>query len=129
MPYDVSFSRSEGLLRMAVSGTRIPGQVVQDGLALWVKLAEEFAKDDTCSILAVFDIKGPKNYSEAYRIFEDPGRFNFRRDTAMAAVYLNREHFEAEKFGETVARNRFWNLRVFGDEAEARAWILGQRKD
>jgi hypothetical protein len=32
----------------------------------------------------------------------------------------------AERFGELVARNRGADARVFTDEAEARAWLVGR---
>ncbi|MDB5050946.1 MAG: hypothetical protein JWO30_4017 [Fibrobacteres bacterium] len=127
MSYHIAVSKTDNLLRMDVTGTRVPGQVVEDAKECWMRLSEEFEKDDTCRVMGVFDLTGKKTFFESYQIFENPGKFNIERTSTIAIVYLNGDTYAEDKFGETVARNRAWNVKVCCTESEALSWLASQR--
>jgi len=123
MPYNCAISETPDYLRVDVSGECLPGREVEDSIGVWKKVAEVCREKGLARILAVCDIPGKLPIFAAFEIAAHPETFGWDHRFKLALVQLHQERLEGSLFSETVAFNRGYKLKVFGDEESAVQWL------
>lgn len=126
MPYETEIQAFEDHIRVAVSGTRMPGKVVADAIRVGKQISKACRDAGVHRVLAIFHMTGRLPPTEAYEIFSDPEALGWSRDIKLALVDMNEDSKEDSLFSETVAVNRAYQMGVFDTEAEAKDWLLDQ---
>ena len=123
MSYDLKMTCKSGFLHAEVTGIRSVDTIVDAAR----RIIEECSTAMTSKVLVdVRQLQGRLDTLEAYQIpaetFED-----LRRPGVIkaAAIVDHPEYLDRGRFFETVAQNRGFNLRIFGDVDEAVQWIEG----
>ena len=73
-------------------------------------------------MLAYIEVAGIFPTEAAFEVASDPESWGWERHFKAAMVYTHRERYE-NNFSETVAFNRYINIKGFMDEDEARQWL------
>ena len=118
------FSQNQDYLRMDVSGNWTPGKEADEAIKFWAQAADVCRENEQTHVLAVFDIPGSMPTMAAFEVASDPEAFGWDRRVKVALVYTHRERFESNLFSETVAVNRYYQVKAFQDESAARDWLL-----
>ena len=126
MPTVHRIDNKQDFLRLEVSGQWTPGKEAREATAIFSKLAAMCRKTGICRIIKVFHIPGRLPTMAAYDIANDPSAFGWNRKWKTALVFTYAERFESNRFTETVAFNRLYNVKLFRDESTAQAWLLGK---
>lgn len=125
MPYDVNIAETEGVLRVEVKGERSADteKAIGDISSVWRRVGRECLTRHIDRVLAVFELTGPFSIVGAYRVASQPEKFEFDSKTRIAIADLDDESFRNNKFSETVAVNRGWQIKVFDNERDALEWL------
>lgn len=125
MSYHIEFADRADHLRVEVSGHRTPGREVEDAVAVWSEVADRCRAASLPRILAVMKLSGRLPTMAAFDIAHAPDSFGWSREFQLALVDLNEESRKDNLFTETIAVNRGFRVKVFDNEDDARAWLLG----
>ncbi|MEQ9089510.1 MAG: hypothetical protein RIE52_00380 [Balneola sp.] len=94
--------------------------------AIWAEIAVKMKEYDLRKILVVENIKmNASTVFEMYQIIQASFKLGFA-GKSIAFVDLVEEHYEHNKFGETLGRNLGVNCKIFNTENEAAAWLKKQ---
>ncbi len=122
MNYTLTFNRKETYLYVRLEGK----PSYEDILTFWEQVRDEASKQDCLRTLidARLDSDFPSfstahNYSISARLSE----LGFAQGTKVAIVYAVSRFYTNDQFGETVARNRGFNIRIFKKIEEAEDWL------
>lgn len=126
MPYKFCIEEQEGYIRVEVSGERVPGSEEEDAIRVWSCVAEVCEAKKIDRVLGIYKVTGRLPATAAHAIAFDPARFGWSRRFKLALVNLNEESRLDTLFLEDVAVSSGYQIRVFDNEEEARAWLLGQ---
>jgi len=124
MPYSTTIESRDSYIFVHVSGQRQRGSEADDSLQIWKQVASLCREKNTRGLLTVLDIGGRLPASAAYQIVTTLESIGVPRQLVVALVDLNAESLQDNLFSETVALNRGYRVRVFGDEQEALQWLL-----
>jgi hypothetical protein len=125
MPYEVSIQEQEDYIRVEISGKRIPGNEVDDAVSVWSHVAEVCRAKEKNQILGIYNVTGRLPIRAAHTIAYDPARFGYSKHFKLALVNLREESLQDFLFVEDVAVSSGYRVRVFEQEEEAKAWLLG----
>ncbi len=100
------------------------GNEAQDSINIWLQVAMACRESNVSLILVLSEIIGHLPTMAAFEIANDPEAFGWSRRLKLAIVDLNNEARPDSLFGENVAVNRGFNLKIFENEPEARAWLF-----
>ena len=123
MTVEYRIERKHGHVRLYVSGEWTRGQEANEAKKIWEELVELSRQTGIYRLIAVFDIPGCLPTMEAFEIANAPVSSGWDHRWKVALVYPYPERFESNLFSETVAVNRGYNIKVFRDELDARAWL------
>ena len=120
-PFRIDYSRDGELLRAHVTGVN---GTLETTLACWTALAAELQRVPVPkSLLVVDDMEGepppPEQLAQFVQSMVGMGFEGVR----VAYVEAHAEQIPAVEFGEILARERGFDARVFGNEADARIWL------
>ena len=127
MSYICHISQHADYLRADVSGDWSPGNEKGDALDVWTQVAESYLKGRLNRVLAVWDVPGRLPTMAAFNLGSKIDALGVGRQFKLAIVHLKEDRLEDSKFAETVAVNRGYRIKVFGDEETAQNWLLSQR--
>ena len=121
LTFRIDYSRDGELLRAHVTGVN---GTLETTLACWMALAAELQRDPgPKSLLVVDDMEGepppPEQLAQFVQAMVGMGFEGVR----VAYVEAHAEQIPAVEFGEILARERGFDARVFGNEADARIWL------
>ena len=71
------------------------------------------------------DVQGEPTSSNAQLQAGLMATFGFERQQRIACVFLQERMLRVNRLGALLAAEQGWNIRAFGSEAEARAWLDG----
>lgn len=125
MPYEVSIQEQEDYIRAEISGKRIPGKEEEDAISVWSQVANVCRAKEKNRILGVYKVTGRLPIRAAHAIAYDPARFGYSKRFKLALVNLREESRQDVLFVEDVAVCSGYRVRVFEEEQEATAWLLG----
>lgn len=123
MPYDYKIEKQADYLLVEVSGNREHGREVIDSLMGWKKVAEMCHVKKLHKVLTVLKLTGRLPTFSAYEIGSVPDTFGWGHKFKGAIVDLNKESIEDNRFGETVANNRGYRIKIFDNVEDAKEWL------
>lgn len=124
MPYRCVVTTTADYLRVDVSGDWRLGQELADASAVWKQVSEACRNQACTRVLAVWDVAGRLPTVSAYALAAHPESFGWDRSIKAAVVHRHKERLQDSLFAETVGVNRGYDVKVFGDEEKALAWLL-----
>ncbi len=127
MTYRIAFDEEPGLLVARVRGER-PDLDADAGIEAaqgWRAIAEEARGRGVGRILLLVDVQGEPTSSNAQLQAGLMATFGFERQQRIACVFLQERMLRVNRLGALLAAEQGWNIRAFGSEAEARAWLDG----
>ena len=123
MSYQIQFEITNELLHVEILGNRSEGDLSSNARAAWSQIAEVCNNNKLSRILVISHATGKYRTFNAYEINSALEECGIQKSWKIAFVNLDRESYEDIKFGETVAANRGFQLRVFPTEKAGRAWL------
>lgn len=118
--FRIDYSREGDLLRAHVTG--VNGSL-ETTVAYWTALAGEVLRDVPKALLVIDDMIGdpppPEQLAQFVQAMVGMGFEGVR----VAYVEAHAEQIPAVEFGEILARERGFDVRVFGNEGDARIWL------
>lgn len=123
--YKIDIQEQGDYLRATVSGERVEGQELDDAVGVWLQLAGLCHQKGHSRVLALVDLTGEIPPMVAYKLAESPDRFGWSRTFKAAVVDINEVSRNSNRFTETVAVNRGYQVKIFSCEQEAIGWLLG----
>lgn len=125
MQIEMTLIESDGILRVDLQGHRDAKQAISQATSIWPRVAAECRARNIYRILAISQLTGRLPPLSAYAISSNPQQFNWDRNFQLAFVDLNPESLADNQFGELVATNRGWSMKVFDNEQDAMTWLNG----
>ena len=125
MSVTFKITNHEDFLRLDVSGEYMPGTVAEEAINIWARTADACREHSKSRVLMVNDVPGAMPTIAAFEIASNPSEIGWDPRVKIALVYTHKERFESNIFSETVARNRYLNVKAFQDEPAAISWLLG----
>jgi hypothetical protein len=120
MTYTLEMNTEGSLLVARVSGKRTLETVSAMAMHIVQACIEQQC---TLALVDVRPLEGRLTVSNSYQVVAD-GFDQYRRMGLQRAAIVDREiDPDGKSFFETVARNRGFDLRIFTDMTEARAWL------
>ena len=118
--FRIDYQRQGSLLRARVTGVN---GTLETTLAYWMALAEEIRRDPPRSLLVIEDMEGnPPPPEQLTQFVEAMIGMDFE-GVRVAYVDAHATHIPGVEYGESMARERGFDARVFGNVAEAEAWL------
>ena len=124
MAYSLDFQLKSEFLRVEISGDRTEGDLVTGARAAWTKVAATCRENNLSRILLVSSATGTYNTADGYDINSTLEECGVEKTWKIAFVNLDADSYHDIQFGETVAVNRGYWLRLFSTENDAMAWLL-----
>jgi hypothetical protein len=125
MRVQYSIHKNQDHLRTQVSGTWTPGKESEEIIRFLEKVTDACRKLGVNRILLVIDIPGRIQIWDAHKVALSSESFGWDRSFMLALVYTHEERFESNLFSERLAASRGLKVKVFRDETNAKAWLLG----
>jgi hypothetical protein len=120
-----SIHNNQDHLRTQVSGAWTPGRESEEIIRFLEKVTDACRKLGVNRILAVIDIPGRIQIWDAHKVAHSSESFGWDRNFRLALVYTHQERYESNLFSERLAASRGLRVKVFRDETNAKAWLLG----
>lgn len=124
MGYDVYITKENNYLRAEIHGNRVPGKEIINMSEAWRKIRVAGRNENIYKILAIINVSGHLKKSTTLKMSLAPSEFGWSRDFKLAAVDLNKDSYEANKFSVLVSGNRGYNTELFNNEVDAKTWLL-----
>jgi hypothetical protein len=124
MAVQYSISNNEEYIRLDASGFYTPGNEAAEARELWSTVAKACKEHKIDRVLALSKMTGQIPTIVRFEIASNPASLNWERSFRIAVVFADRERYESHLFDETVLVNRYYNMKAFMDEEEAKAWLL-----
>lgn len=118
--FEIAYSREDDLLRAHVTGVN---GTLETTVAYWTALASELRRETPAALLVVDDMEGepppPDQLAQFVQAMVGMGFEGVR----VAYVEAHAQQIPLVEVGEILARERGFEVRVFGDEQAARIWL------
>jgi hypothetical protein len=124
MRVQYSIVNNQDHLRTAVSGAWTAGKESEEIIRFLENVAEACRTQGINRILAVIEIPGHLPIWEAHKVADSPESYGWDRHFKLALVFTHEERFESNRFSEILAVSRGFMVKMFRDEASAKAWLL-----
>ncbi len=125
MGFHLTIERADGYLRFEVAGERVPGELTEQMLGVWMRVAEACRESGVERVIGINRLTGPVPTLEVFQIGQQVPRILGPTVRKLAFVVLGGEDaVRANLFFENVAVNRGLSGRVFDDESQALEWLL-----
>lgn len=124
--YESEFQFFRDYLRVVVTGVRRSGDAAFDAGAVGREVVDRCNKAGIYRVLVVLNLTGRLSAIDSYEIVVDSGRYGWNHRFRLAFVDANQESVDGVRFTETVAVNRWYEVRAFTDEDEALDWLLDE---
>ncbi|MGV8942580.1 hypothetical protein [Thermomonas sp.] len=118
--FRIDYQRHGDLLR--AHGTGVKGSL-ETALAFWTLLAEEVRRDPPRKLMVVDDMEGPSlTPAQMLQFVQALVGLGFE-GVRLAYVEAHPQQIPDVEHSEIFARERGFDVRVFGSEPEARLWL------
>jgi hypothetical protein len=124
MPYSLKFKIYRDYLEVDIKGERIPGKIVEEGIARWSEVAKICEKNGIYKILANMDINGKWNKDSAFKLVDSADVVGWRKDYKLALVTPTDDLYMDLMFSETAMVNRGYEMKLFRGKRGAKKWLL-----
>ena len=119
-PFRIEYQRDGGLLRAHVTGVN---GTLETTLDYWMALAGEVRRLAPAALLVVDDMEGEPPPPEQLEVFVHAMVGMGFEGIRVAYVEGHASQIAQVEVGEILARERGFDVRVFGDERAARLWL------
>lgn len=119
-PYHITFEHCDGYLHVYVGGEEDSMEI---SLAYWTDIATYCEEHGFSKILVEEDFKTDNSILDTYEFISQADISDFVK-IKIAFMDRHPEQANTNLFGETVARNRGIQARIFTDLQEAAQWLL-----
>ena len=119
-PFRIEYQRDGGLLRAHVTGVN---GTLETTLDYWMALAGEVRRMAPAALLVVDDMEGEPPPPEQLELFVNAMVGMGFEGIRVAYVEGHANQIAQVEVGEILARERGFDVRVFGDERAARLWL------
>lgn len=119
MSYKITFQKNEDHLYCFVEGKDTKKK---SALEFWLEIGEKAQEFGYGKILVEEDLEDHISMTELYEVMTEGAEFEM---LGFKIAFFDRhsDHNEFNKFGETVAKNRGVDCKVFNDLKEAEDWL------
>ncbi len=125
MPYDCNIQEHQGHVRVEVSeGWATPGEELKDAIGALRQIDHFCNKKRIFRILAIWNVPGHLPAVLGHDIVASATRTKWGFNFKMAVVYSHKGRFKDALFMEKVAIYHGYKVKMFGDEQEAKSWLL-----
>ena len=124
MDYKVNIKKENNYLRAEIYGKRVPGKETANMSEAWRKIGIAGRNENIYKILAILNVTGHLKKSTTLKMSLSPSEIGWSRDFKLAAVDLNRDSIDANKFSVLISGNRGYDTKLFNNETDAKAWLL-----
>ncbi len=118
--FTIDYTRERDLLRAHVTGVN---GTLETTIAYWTALAAELQRDPPVALLVVDDMEGEPPPPEQLEQFVQAMVGMGFEGVRVAYVEAHADQIPQVEVGEILARERGFEVRVFGDEQAARIWL------
>jgi hypothetical protein len=126
MAYDYKIEDKQQYIRVEMSGERTPNNEIEDVVPIWANVTDLCHKKNINKVLGILNLTGDVPIVGSYYIVKLAESFGWGRNLRVALVEPHKEPDQTNAFTETVAVNRGYQLKVFGSEQDALAWLLDE---
>ena len=126
MSYTLSTKQEDDLLVVEIGGQRTKGELVRHASVAWTEITSLCHERGLSRLLIISRATGEYSTTNAYRINSQLSEWGVRPGWRIAFVNLDSESLANMQFGETVAVNRGFDLKVFDNVDDARKWLSNQ---
>ena len=123
MSYNLKLDIEDRLLRVQIEGDRTEGDLVGNAKAAWTEIAGICSNSNLDRILVVSHASGKYPPFDAFKINSTLAECGVQRSWRIAFVNLDKNSYEEIEFGETIAVNRGFAVKIFPNEEAARTWL------
>ncbi len=124
MAYDYKIEDRQQYIWVEISGVRTPGKELEDIAPIWAEAIRKCREKKTNKLLAILKLRGKMSIIASYNVVKFADHIGWSRDLRVALVELGEEPHRNNRFTETVAVNRGYQLKVFRDEQDGLTWLL-----
>lgn len=118
--FRIDYTREGDVLRAHVTGVN---GTLETTVAYWTALAAELQRDPPAALLVVDDMEGePPPPDQLEQFVQAMVGLGFE-GVRVAYVEAHADQIPQVEVGEILARERGFEVRVFGDEQAARIWL------
>ena len=118
--FRIAYTREGDVLRAHVTGVN---GTLETTVAYWTALAAEVQRDPPVALLVVDDMEGEPPPPEQIEQFVQAMVGMGFEGVRVAYVEADADQIPQVEVGEILARERGFQVRVFGDEQAARIWL------
>lgn len=118
--FRIDYTREGDVLRAHVTGVN---GTLETTVAYWTALAAEVQRDPPVALLVVDDMEGEPPPPEQIEQFVQAMVGMGFEGVRVAYVEADADQIPQVEVGEILARERGFQVRVFGDEQAARIWL------
>jgi hypothetical protein len=111
-------------LHLSVSGSYTPGNEAAEMRQIWTEVSDTCRRQKQRRVLAMSSVFGELPTMVGFELASDPSSFGWERNFRMALVFEDKERYESHLFAETVMVNRYYDMKPFMNEDEAKTWLL-----
>ena len=119
-PFRIEYSRESDLLCAHLTGVNGSFETT---VAYWTELAGELLREPAAALLVVDDMAGDIPTPDELARFVAVMRGLAPDNVRVAFVEAHAQQIAELEFGEILAREYGFHVRVFGNEADARIWL------
>ena len=123
MSYNLKFDIEDKLLRVEIQGNRTDGDLVDNAKAAWRKVASVCSENNLSRILIISSAIGEYSTFKVYKINSTLAECGVKPSWKIAFVNLDKDSYREIEFGETVAVNRGFIIKIFPTIDAARTWL------
>ncbi|MEQ9562025.1 MAG: hypothetical protein RLN69_05850 [Woeseiaceae bacterium] len=124
MAIQYTIRNEKNYLQLDVSGTYTPGKEAAEMRQMWAEVSDTCRRHQRRRVLAYSAVTGALPTMIGFELASDPSSFGWERNFRMALVFEDKERYESHLFAETVMVNRYYDMKPFMNEDEAKAWLL-----
>lgn len=127
MPYDLDIRAERDHLRVEVSGTRVAGREVGNAVDAWKKVVEKSRETGLTRVLVISNVPGRVSAAVASLIVTAAEEVESGKGFKLAMVFADHESLISHKLTRSYAVNLGYDVDIFGNEEQARKWLLRDR--
>ncbi|MER3546928.1 MAG: hypothetical protein C4338_04700 [Rhodanobacteraceae bacterium] len=118
--YELAFQDRGDHLRVTISG---PPDSLEMSLAYWKEIAAECERRGTRALLVIDRLPGAPIPPQHQEQVISAMRESYMRQVRVAYCEMDSTYLPQAEYGELLAREEGYTVRVFGSESEAELWL------
>ena len=126
MPYEIDIELRDNHVRVYATGERRTGDAAFEAGQAGRHIVEFCRNAEVYRVLVVLNLSGRLSAIDSYEIVDQSKEYGWDFNYRLAFVATNEDSADDVKFTETIAVNRAYAVKQFGNEAIALEWLLAE---